>query len=68
MKAKAPSPGSDAAIDQGCTCPILDNGHGKGSLWGPNTFIMHETCPMHRGAIRRAKSNGQKSIDNTDET
>ena len=27
---KTPNPGSDAAIEAGCTCPVLDNGHGKG--------------------------------------
>ena len=26
-------PGSDAAIEHGCTCPRMDNGHGKGFLW-----------------------------------
>lgn len=25
-----PNPGSDEAIDRGCTCPILDNAHGAG--------------------------------------
>ena len=25
-----PNPGSDAAIKQGCTCPVLDNSRGKG--------------------------------------
>jgi hypothetical protein len=28
-KAKVPNPGSDEAIDQGCSCPVLDNSHGK---------------------------------------
>ena len=27
---KTPNPGSDAAIKQGCDCPVLDNGHGRG--------------------------------------
>lgn len=27
---KHPNPGSNQALDQGCTCPVLDNGHGKG--------------------------------------
>ena len=25
-----PTPGSDEAIEQGCTCAVLDNAHGKG--------------------------------------
>lgn len=24
-----PNPGSDAAIKMGCTCPVLDNAHGR---------------------------------------
>ena len=23
-------PGSDAAVEQGCTCPVIDNQHGAG--------------------------------------
>lgn len=31
MKANdTPNPGSDAAIKQGCTCPVYDNARGKG--------------------------------------
>lgn len=40
-----PNPGSDEAIDDGCTCPILDNGHGKGSYLGD--FIVSMDCPLH---------------------
>jgi hypothetical protein len=38
-----PNPGSDAALDQGCTCPVLDNGHGRGD--GP--FWINGDCPLH---------------------
>ena len=48
------NPGSDAAIVQGCTCPILDNGHGigwRGGAKDPETgetlFVMHFDCPLH---------------------
>jgi hypothetical protein len=41
--AKKPSPGSDAALDLGCTCPVMDNGHGRGK--GP--FWKDEDCPLH---------------------
>ena len=27
-----PNPGSDAAIKQGCTYPVLDNAHGRGIM------------------------------------
>ena len=50
---KTPNPGSDAAIKQGCTCPVLDNCHGKGV--GRNGekhgWWITEGCPLHgRGA------------------
>lgn len=38
-----PNPGSDAALDRGCTCPVLDNGHGRGN--GP--FWITGGCPVH---------------------
>jgi hypothetical protein len=38
-----PNPGSDAALDQGCRCPVLDNSHGR----GPGPFWISENCPMH---------------------
>jgi hypothetical protein len=46
-----PSPGSDEAIAQGCKCPVLDNGHGKGSgraIDGrPVVFWINVECPIH---------------------
>ena len=43
-----PSPGSDAAVEQGCTCPVLDNAHGKGFLWdGAKVFWITDSCPLH---------------------
>jgi hypothetical protein len=38
-----PNPGSDGAIEMGCTCAVLDNGHGKGN--GP--FWITGGCPVH---------------------
>jgi hypothetical protein len=40
-----PNPGSDEAVNQGCTCPVLDNGRGLG-LPGGN-FWFSEDCPLH---------------------
>jgi hypothetical protein len=37
------NPGSDKAIEPGCTCPGLDNGHGIGS----GTFWYSEGCRYH---------------------
>lgn len=41
-----PNPGSDEALDQGCTCPVLDNNHGRGYM-GPGEFVVTEGCPIH---------------------
>ena len=40
-----PNPGSDEALDLGCTCPVLDNGHGRGR--GDGQFWIMEDCPLH---------------------
>jgi len=46
----APTPGSDAAVAQGCLCPVLDNAHGRGAgLYGPDAFWINGNCPLHGG-------------------
>ena len=47
MSDTKPNPGSDAAIAQGCTCPRMDNGHGKGYMGMPGVFAMSGDCPLH---------------------
>lgn len=48
-----PKPGSDEAILKGCTCPVLDNGHGKGYLGGMKDrkgkviYVINAECPLH---------------------
>ena len=45
---QAMPPGSDAAIEHGCTCPRMDNGHGKGFLWnGKRSWWIAADCPLH---------------------
>ena len=47
---KVPNPGSDEAIEQGCICPVLDNGHGMGrgkSPDGKTVFWITRDCPLH---------------------
>jgi hypothetical protein len=47
---KTPNPGSDEALDAGCTCPVLDNAHGKGymgGVFGGTVFVYMEGCPVH---------------------
>ncbi len=47
-----PNPGSDAAIALGCSCPVLDNGHGKG-VEGRG-FTVNHGCEVHgEPAFRR---------------
>lgn len=50
---KAPNPGSPKAVDAGCTCPVLDNAHGRGT-WGTfnapqkdKLFCVCADCPLH---------------------
>lgn len=44
-----PNPGSPEAVAQGCRCPVLDNGHGKGSGWGAGVYWIAGDCPVHGG-------------------
>jgi hypothetical protein len=41
------TPGSDLALDHGCTCPVLDNCHGRGYMGQDDVFVMSHTCPLH---------------------
>ena len=48
-----PKPGSKEATEQGCTCPVIDNGHGKGYMGGVKDkdgnvmFVINASCPIH---------------------
>ena len=42
-----PAPGSDEALALGCTCPVLDNGHGKGFMGIEGYYVIAEGCPLH---------------------
>jgi hypothetical protein len=46
-----PNPGSDAALDLGCICPVIDNSHGGGSGYtnedGTPAFWITEGCEVH---------------------
>lgn len=45
----AHNPGSPEAIAAGCTCPVIDNHHGKGvpTSTGERLFWYDAACPMH---------------------
>lgn len=44
-----PNPGSDDAVAKGCTCPVLDNGRGRGAyqIDGKWVFWTNAQCPLH---------------------
>ena len=48
-KNKIPPPGSQEAIDQGCKCPVLDNGHGRGAYIKDDEWIFWYStdCDLH---------------------
>ncbi len=43
------TPGSDKATAHGCTCPVLDNGHGQGRPGhdGHPLYWIAYDCPLH---------------------
>ena len=41
------SPGSNAALEAGCVCPVLDNEHGQGYMGVPGQWVIVEDCPVH---------------------
>jgi hypothetical protein len=45
---KVPNPGSKKAIEQGCSCAVMDNHYGKGFPYGGETcFYINGNCPVH---------------------
>jgi hypothetical protein len=41
------APGSEAAIQNGCTCPVIDNGHGRGYMGISDVYVHSGDCPLH---------------------
>ncbi len=42
------SPGSEEALDLGCTCPEMDNHHGEGMPYPDGRrFWVTQGCPLH---------------------
>lgn len=49
-------PGSDAAIDAGCTCPVMDNRRGRGKWTDANgvvCYVISGDCPLHGKEVKR---------------
>lgn len=47
ISCEKPNPGSDRAVELGCTCPVLDNGRGRGYMGQPGIFVFNAGCPLH---------------------
>lgn len=49
MNIQEPTPGSVEAVNKGCLCPIMDNGHGKGVGGNGEEYGWWVTteCPLH---------------------
>jgi len=60
---KVPNPGSDKAIDGGCTCPVLDNEHGRGYYGDGKTFVYRMDCPMHGKTLEAKKDTHEDRED-----
>ena len=50
---EAPSPGTQAAIDAGCTCPVMDNCRGRGYHGQAGVYVYNSRCPVHADQIRK---------------
>lgn len=44
---ETPNPGTQAAIDAGCKCPVIDNEYGTGYHGQPGIFVFNGNCPVH---------------------
>lgn len=57
---RAPNPGSDEALAQGCICAVLDNDHGRRAPWPPDGWWITEGCPVHTPSSAQAGDNQDK--------
>lgn len=57
-------PGNNAAIREGCTCPIHDNGHGKGAYGDGDKygFWINGNCPLHKNKFPALSQNQSKHL------
>ncbi len=45
-------PGSPEAIKHGCTCPVIDNHHGRGCRGDGKQYITNPGCRLHHSRDR----------------
>lgn len=41
------NPGSDEAVEAGCSCPIVDNNHGISAPLPDDCWVVNLDCPIH---------------------
>lgn len=44
---KIPNPGTEEAIEMGCTCPVMDNNYGQGAYGQEGVYWYSADCPIH---------------------
>lgn len=42
-----PNPGTPEALERGCRCAEIDNGHGRGWMGQEGVFVYTAGCPLH---------------------
>lgn len=59
------TPGSNEAIEHGCTCPVIDNAGGTGH-WeceGEMYYVLRTDCPVHGSEQFRQALEGARRDD-----
>ena len=59
-KDKIPNPGSDEAIDLGCSCPIMDNSYGEGYMGMEDVFVYNSGCSLHGESLREVMDDNKE--------
>lgn len=54
-----PNPGSPEATHLGCTCPVIDNHHGRGAYGNADQFWIVADCPLH-GVMGEAEEKSEE--------
>lgn len=55
-------PGTQEAIDGGCLCPIMDNGHGRGYMGQPGVYVYAGNCSHHGHIVQAAMTEKQVPV------
>ena len=65
MSNAIPNPGTQEARDLGCSCPVIDNGYGKGWMGGvkddngETIYVYTIGCPVHAATLRALEAQEQ---------